>query len=45
MQHNITCPHCGEAFTIDEAGYADIVQQVRNAEFERELKDREKLIE
>lgn len=45
MQHNITCPHCGEAFTIDEAGYADIVQQVRNAEFDRELKDREKLIE
>ena len=45
MQHNITCPHCGEAFTIDEAGYADIVQQVRNAEFERELEDREKLIE
>ena len=31
MQHNITCPHCGEAFTIDEAGYADIVQQVRVA--------------
>lgn len=42
---NIKCPHCGESFTIDEAGYADIVQQVRNAEFDRELKDREKLIE
>ena len=42
---NIKCPHCGESFTIDEAGYAEIVQQVRNAEFDRELKDREKLIE
>ena len=27
--HEIKCPHCGESFTIDEAGYADIVQQVR----------------
>ncbi len=35
--NEIKCPHCGEAFTIDEAGYAAIVQQVRNKEFEREL--------
>lgn len=30
--HEIKCPHCGESFTIDEAGYADIVQQVRGQE-------------
>ena len=38
--HEIICPHCGKAFTIDEAGYADIVKQVRNAEFEQQLSER-----
>ncbi len=38
--HEITCPHCGKAFTIDEAGYADIVAQVRTKEFNAELQDR-----
>lgn len=33
----IKCPHCGTLFTIDEAQYADIVQQVRTTEFETEL--------
>ena len=33
----IQCPHCGKAFTIDEAGYAAIVQQVRDREFSQEL--------
>ena len=33
----IQCPHCGKAFTIDEAGYAAILQQVRDREFSREL--------
>ena len=33
----IQCPHCGKAFTIDEAGYAAIVQQVRDREFSEEL--------
>ena len=36
----IMCPHCHTAFTIDEAGYADIVQQVRTTEFERSLAER-----
>ena len=36
----IKCPHCGKAFTVDEAGYADIIKQVRNAEFEQELHER-----
>lgn len=36
----IKCPHCGTIFTIDEAQYAHIAQQVRTAEFESELHDR-----
>ena len=36
----IKCPHCGKAFTVDEAGYADILKQVRDAEFEQQLHDR-----
>jgi hypothetical protein len=38
--HEITCPHCGKAFKIDEAGYADILKQVRDREFESELHER-----
>jgi hypothetical protein len=38
--HEIICPHCGKAFTIDEAGYADIVKQVRDSEFEKQLHER-----
>ena len=30
--NEIKCPHCGEAFTIDQAGYADILSQVKNKE-------------
>jgi len=38
--HEIKCPHCGEVFTIDEAGYADIVKQVRDSDFEQQLHER-----
>ncbi len=38
--HEIKCPHCGETFTIDEAGYADIVKQVRDDEFDKQLHER-----
>ncbi|MDR2974049.1 MAG: DUF2130 domain-containing protein [Propionibacteriaceae bacterium] len=38
--HEIKCPHCGRAFTIDEAGYTDIARQVRDAEFDKQLQDR-----
>ena len=38
--HEIQCPHCQKAFTVDEAGYADILNQVRNDQFEKELHDR-----
>lgn len=38
----IKCPKCGEVFAVDESGYAQIVQQIRDREFEKELKRREK---
>ena len=38
--YEITCPHCGKAFKVDEAGYADILKQVRDREFETELHKR-----
>ena len=43
--HEIVCPHCGKAFTIDEAGYADIVTQVRTKEFDAALTERLHLAE
>lgn len=41
----IKCPKCGEVFAVDESGYAQIVQQIRDREFEKELKRREKDLE
>jgi hypothetical protein len=38
--NEVICPHCEIAFTIDEAGFADILKQVRDREFESELHDR-----
>ena len=35
--HEIICPHCSKAFTVDEAGYADILKQVRDREFDSAL--------
>jgi len=43
--HEIICPHCKKAFKIDEAGYADILKQVRDGEFEQELHKRLELAE
>lgn len=37
----IKCPNCGEVFVVDESGYAQIVQQVRDKEFDKELSRRE----
>lgn len=36
----LKCPHCGKTFKVDEAGYAAILSQVKNKEFERELESR-----
>lgn len=43
--HEIICPHCGKAFKIDEAGYADILKQVRDSAFEKQLHERLELAE
>ena len=43
--NQITCPNCGKAFTIDEAGYAEILKQVRNKEFDAQLHERMELME
>ena len=37
----IKCPNCGKIFQVDEAGYAAIVRQVRDKEFEKEIAQRE----
>lgn len=41
----ISCPHCSKAFKIDEAGYANILKQVRDGEFEQQLHERLELAE
>jgi hypothetical protein len=38
--NEIICPHCDKAFKIDEAGYADILKQIRNKEFDKELHEK-----
>lgn len=40
--NTIKCPKCGEVFTVDESGYAAIVKQVHDAEFHKEIAQREK---
>lgn len=41
MVQELKCPNCGEVFAVDETGYAQIVSQVRDKEFEKELRRRE----
>lgn len=43
--NEIKCPKCGTVFQVDETGFASIVKQVRDAEFARELKQREELLQ
>ena len=38
--HEIKCPHCHTAFTVNEASYADILNQVRTQEFQTEIHER-----
>lgn len=42
---DINCPHCGKAFKIDESGYAEILKQVRDNEFDQDLHERLALAE
>lgn len=37
---DIICPHCHKAFKIDEAGFAEIIKQIRDHEFQHELQKR-----
>ena len=43
--HELSCPHCGQTFEIDEAGYADILRQVRDDAFDKALHERLELAE
>jgi hypothetical protein len=43
--NEIVCPHCKKAFKVDEAGFADILKQVRTHEFEKELHERLDMLE
>ena len=43
--NEITCPNCHKTFTIDGAGFADILKQVRNTEFDKELHERMEILE
>lgn len=45
MKQEIKCPHCNKAFIMDESGYHNIVQQVRNSEFENEIRHRKEELE
>jgi hypothetical protein len=43
--NEIICPHCKKAFKVDEAGFADILKQVRDHQFQEELENRLNLAE
>ena len=43
--NEIRCPHCGKVFQVDESGYAQLLRQVRDAEFERDMTERERLLD
>ncbi len=43
--HEIICPHCKKAFKVDESGYAEILKQVRDGDFEKQLHERLELAE
>lgn len=36
----LKCPHCGQAFTVDDTELSSITQQIRDKEFEKDLKSR-----
>ena len=38
----IKCPNCGKTFVVDDSGYAQIARQVRDSEFDRALRQRER---
>ena len=42
LMHEIKCPNCGTVFQIDEMDYQNVVKQIRDQEFEKEISEREK---
>ena len=42
FMHEIKCPNCGTVFQIDEMDYQNVVKQIRDQEFEKEISEREK---
>jgi len=45
FMNDIICPNCKKVFKVDEAGFADILKQVRDHQFEEELQKRLNLAE
>jgi hypothetical protein len=43
--NEIVCPHCQKAFKVDESGYAEILKQVHDKDFEKQLAERMKALE
>ncbi len=44
FMNEIICPNCKKTFKVDESGFADILKQVHDHEFEKELKGREEIL-
>ncbi len=42
--NEISCPKCGTVFQVDESGFSEILKQVRDSEFEKEIAERERLM-
>jgi len=40
LMNEIICPHCDKAFKVDETGYANILKQVHDSEFEKHLNEK-----
>ncbi|NDC48789.1 MAG: DUF2130 domain-containing protein [Micrococcales bacterium] len=36
--NELKCPHCGKTFAVDESGYAELTRQVRDHEFDKQLR-------
>ena len=43
--HEIVCPHCEKAFKVDESGYAEILKQVHDKDFKKQLDERIEALE
>lgn len=43
--NELKCPNCGSVFKVDESGYSELIKQIRNHEFEKEINERIKLVE